>query len=70
MALLNWLDWLRPDSPKNYPTAFRLIVAALTGAGLALSFTWLYFPVYAWISLALLLMMLFGAKRLSPSSYQ
>jgi apolipoprotein N-acyltransferase len=62
MAEDRWPDWLRPDAQKNYPAAFRLIVSALTGAGLALSFTWLYFPVYAWISIALLLMMLFGAK--------
>jgi len=62
MALLGWPDWLRPDSARNYPAAFRPIVSAIAGAGLALSFTWLYFPVYAWISLALLLMMLFGAK--------
>ena len=62
MAVDRWLDWLRADAQKNYPSAFRLIVSAITGAGLALSFTWLYFPVYAWISVALLLMMLFGAK--------
>jgi len=62
MSLLRWPDWLRPDSAKNYPAPFRLIVSAITGAGLALSFTWLYFPVYACISIALLLMMLFGAK--------
>ena len=57
-----WLDWFRSDSQKNFPATFRLIVSAITGAGLALSFTWLYFPVYAWISVGLLLMMLFGAK--------
>src|ERR1700722_19046623 len=47
---------------KDFPAAFRLIVAALTGAGLALSFTWLYVPAYAWISIGLLLMMAFRAK--------
>src|SRR6266849_4765893 len=58
----HWLDWFRSNSKKNSPAAFRLMVSAITGAGLALSFTWLYFPVYAWISIGLLLMMLFGAK--------
>jgi apolipoprotein N-acyltransferase len=58
----HWLDWFRSDSQRNFPVAFRLIVSAITGAGLALSFTWFYFPVYAWISIGLLLMMVFGAK--------
>src|SRR5258706_13795879 len=62
MPAFSWLDWLRSDSQKKFPATFRLIVSAITGAGLALSFTWLYFPVYAWISVGLLLMMLFGAK--------
>ena len=62
MPSSHWLDWLRPDSQKNFPAAFRLIVSFVTGAGLALSFTWIYFPVYAWISVALLLMMAIGAK--------
>jgi apolipoprotein N-acyltransferase len=57
-----WPDWLHPDPQKKFSWAFRLVVSAVTGAGLALSFTWLYFPAYAWISIGLLLMMLFGAK--------
>src|SRR5436309_8206649 len=59
-----WSDWLQPDRQNNFPSALRLIICAVTGAGLALSFIWLYFPVYAWISIGLLLMMLFGAKPL------
>ena len=62
MPAFHWPDWFRSDSRRNFPAAFRLTVSAITGAGLALSFTWLYFPVYAWISISLLLMMLFGAK--------
>src|SRR5258708_4298088 len=62
MPAFSWLDWLRSDCQKKFPATFRLIVSAITGAGLALSFTWLYFPVYAWISVGLLLMMLFGAR--------
>src|SRR5260370_35518455 len=62
MPASGWLDWFRADSRKDFPAAFRLIVSAITGAGLALSFTWLYFSVYAWISIGLLLMMVFGAK--------
>jgi apolipoprotein N-acyltransferase len=59
-----WPDWLHSGPQQKFPSAFRLIVSAITGAGLALSFTWFYFPVYAWISIGLLLMMLFGAKPL------
>jgi apolipoprotein N-acyltransferase len=61
MSVTYWPDWLRPDPQKNLPTAFRLSVSAITGAGLALSFTWIYSPVYAWISLGLLLMMVLRA---------
>jgi apolipoprotein N-acyltransferase len=57
-----WPDWLRPDPQRKFPAALRLTVSTLTGAGLALSFTWIYFPVYAWISVGLLLMMVIGAK--------
>ena len=62
MSASHWPAWLRPDPEKNSRAAFRLIVSAITGAGLALSFTWLYFPVYAWISTGLLLMMVLGAR--------
>jgi apolipoprotein N-acyltransferase len=49
-------------SSRSSSSLFRLIVSALTGAGLALSFTWLYFPLYAWVSVGLLLMMTLAAK--------
>src|ERR1700752_977954 len=62
MPASHWPDWFRSDSQRNFPVTFRLVVSAITGAGLALSFTWLYFPVYAWISIGLLLMMVIGAR--------
>jgi apolipoprotein N-acyltransferase len=62
MPASSWLAWLGSDPQRNFPAAFRLTVSAFAGAGLALSFTWIYFPVYAWISIGLLLMMLFGVK--------
>jgi len=37
-------------------------VSAISGAGLALSFTWLYMPVYAWVSVSVLLMMVLSAR--------
>src|SRR5258705_2143237 len=63
MPSSHWPDWLRPAPEEKFSTAFRLTVSAITGAGLALSFTWLFFPVYAWISVGLLLMMVFGANQ-------
>jgi len=51
-----------PGSLAKFSPLFRLIISAVTGAGLALSFTWLYFPVYAWISIGLLLMMALAAR--------
>jgi apolipoprotein N-acyltransferase len=57
-----WPDPLHPGSSVVFPSLYRLIFSAITGAGLALAFTWLYFPVYAWISVGLLLMMVFGGK--------
>jgi len=55
-------SWLPPRAPNRYPTAFRLAVSAVAGAGLALSFTWLYLPVYAWASVGILLMMALSAR--------
>jgi apolipoprotein N-acyltransferase len=62
MSELRLPEWFCLDPTRNYSSLFRLIVSALAGAGLALSFIWLYFPVYAWISIGLLLMMVLGAK--------
>jgi apolipoprotein N-acyltransferase len=62
MSASHWPAWLRPDPQRDFPAAFRLIVSAISGAGLALSFTWLYVPVYAWISIGLLLMMVLAAR--------
>ena len=58
------LVWLRALGDGEYPAAFRLAVSALSGAGLALSFTWLYVPVYAWVSVGVLLMMVLSARPL------
>ena len=62
MPEYRWPDPLHPGSYVKFPSLYRLIVSSITGAGLALSFTWLYFPVYAWVSIGLLLMMVFGTS--------
>jgi apolipoprotein N-acyltransferase len=54
--------WLSPESPANHSTLLRLFVSGIAGAGLSLSFTWMYLPVYAWVSVGVLMMMAVGAK--------
>jgi apolipoprotein N-acyltransferase len=54
--------WLSSDPSKGYSSWFRLLISAVAGAGLALSFTWLYFPLYAWVSVGVLMMMALGAR--------
>ena len=54
--------WHSSDPSKGYSSWFRLLVSAFAGAGLALSFTWLYFPLYAWVSVGVLMMMVLRAR--------
>ncbi len=57
-----WPLWLRPHHYSQSPAAFRLIVAAVSGAALGLSFIGFYISAYSWLCLGLLLIVLFGAK--------
>jgi apolipoprotein N-acyltransferase len=57
-----WRFWLSSDSPAIYSTPFRLLISAIAGAGLSLSFTWMYLPVYAWVSVGVLMMMVLSAR--------
>ena len=54
--------WLSSDPGQGYAVWFRLLSSAVAGAGLALSFTWLYSPLYAWASVGVLMMMVFSAR--------
>src|SRR2546430_14131198 len=44
------------------PASFRLIVAAVSGATLSLSYTGLYLSIYSWVCVGILLLSLFGAR--------
>ena len=57
-----WPLWLWPHHYSQFPTTFRLIVAAVSGAALGLSFIGLYISLCSWVSLGLLLILLFGTK--------
>jgi apolipoprotein N-acyltransferase len=61
MAPRSWRTFLRPHSSSETPLAMRLVVAAITGAGLSLSYTGFYLAVYSWVCIGLLIIVLFGA---------
>jgi len=44
------------------PAALRILLAALTGAGLSLSFTGFYLQIYSWVAVGLLLILIMGPK--------
>jgi apolipoprotein N-acyltransferase len=57
-----WPDFLRPRPAIETPTSFRLVFGALSGAALSFSYTGFYLGIYSWISIGVLLIVLFGAK--------
>ncbi len=57
-----WLTTLLPQAGGEIPAALRLIVGAVSGAALSLSYTGLYLNIYCWICVGILLFALFGAR--------
>ncbi len=62
MTPRGWFAFLNPQSGAEMPFAIRVFFAALTGAGLSLSFTGFYLQIYSWVSIGLLLILVIGAK--------
>ena len=62
MSWRNWLSYFRPHPESETPTAFRLVVGAVSGAALSLSFTGFYLSIYSWICVGILMVVLFGAR--------
>jgi apolipoprotein N-acyltransferase len=62
MAFPRWTSYFRPHSHTETPTALRLVIAAVSGAALALSYTGFYLGVYSWICIGVLLVVVFGAR--------
>ena len=58
----NWLGYLRPHPGSETPAALRLVIAAVTGAALSLSFTGLYLAIYSWVCIGVLMVVVFGAR--------
>ncbi len=57
-----WLTYFRPQAGPEIPASLRLIVAAVSGAALSLSYTGFYLSIYSWVCVAILLISLFGAR--------
>ena len=57
-----WRAFLQPHSGPQFPVGLRLVIAAATGAGLALSYTGFYLALYSWFCVGLLIIVLFGAR--------
>jgi apolipoprotein N-acyltransferase len=62
MTQRNWLVYLRPRPGERMPTSFRLVIAAVSGAALSLSYVGFYLSIYSWICIGILLVSLFGAR--------
>jgi apolipoprotein N-acyltransferase len=54
--------YLRPRPGERMPTSLRLVIAAVSGAALSLSYTGFYLSIYSWICIGILLVSLFGAR--------
>lgn len=62
MTRRNWLGYLRPRPGERMPTSLRLVIAAVSGAALSLSYIGFYLSIYSWICIGILLVSLFGAR--------
>lgn len=58
----NGLPLLASASGAKLPDRFRLLIAAISGAALSLSFTGLYLSIYSWICVGVLLLVVFGSR--------
>src|ERR1700675_4245669 len=62
MTQRNWLVQLRPRPGERTPTSLRLVIAAVSGAALSLSYVGFYLSIYTWICVGVLLVSIFGAR--------
>ena len=62
MTRRNWFVHLRPRPGERMPTSLRLVIAAVSGAALSLSYVGFYLSIYSWICIGILLISIFGAR--------
>jgi len=58
----SWLTVLRLQPGAGIPSGLRLVVGAVSGAALSLSYTGIYLSIYSWVCVAILLFSIFGAR--------
>jgi len=57
-----WLTSLLPQAGAEIPAGLRLIIGAVSGAALSLSYTGRHLSIYSWICVGILLLALLGAS--------
>src|ERR1700684_381549 len=62
MTRRNWLVYLRPLRGERMPKRLRLVIAAVSGAALSLSYVGFYLSIYSWICIGILLVGIFRAR--------
>jgi len=62
MRLRPWNRFFSPYPGRSTPAGFRLVCAAVSGAALSLSYTGFYFPIYSWLCVGLLLVVILDAR--------
>src|SRR6266478_10110749 len=62
MPVGSWLTYFHPQADMETPAGLRLVIGAVSGAVLSLSYTGLYLSIYSWICVGILLFVLFGAR--------
>src|SRR2546428_2991657 len=58
----SWLSYLRPRAGAEIPSGLRLIIGAVAGAALSLSYTGPHLSIYSWVCVGILLSSLFGTR--------
>ena len=58
----SWLSYFRPRSVAEIPAGLRLMMGAVSGAVLSLSFIGRHLGIYSWVCLAVFFLSLFGAR--------
>src|SRR5262249_35719822 len=62
MSSRDWASLFRPGPGAETPSVFRLVFAAASGAALSLSYTGFYLSIYSWVCIAVLVIIVFGAR--------
>ena len=62
MTPRNWFAFFNSQSGAEMPVLLRIILAAVTGAGLSLSSTGFYLQIYSWVAVGLLLILVMGPR--------